>query len=739
MALVRTWVVVSLSGLVLVTNAAAQVRRDSRTDVLAALDREIAAAEASLRAGEMQVAESHYRSALREGWLIAGALHAAAGDLPRAREAFRQASIATVDADAAEQSLALVHLQLRESTEAVAILSKLAARQPSNLQLKRLLAQALIANGRPEEAVQALEEARASAPDDPEIAFLLATGYLHVKKVAEAERLFARVTAARPMPQTYVLIGRTYRDAGLFDRARTALQTALRIDPNVRRAHYYLGTAAVMADGVLRLDEAIREFRLELKVSPKDPMTNLRLGVALVEARRPAEALPALQIATRSTSAPPDAFHYLGRCQLALDRPADAVTSLRRALELSQVQRVDDDRLGNIQYQLAVALRRTGATSEAAVHFEEAQRASARRADADRERLRQYLGDLADPEGLSVPTTVPLESPLSALSPSDRAVVEQRVTDSLARAYLNLGVMQAQRKQFARAAEFFEQAAAVNPAFPQVQYSLGVAYFNAQQYERAAAPLERAREADPANAEIQRMLALTFLNSDAYEKAAELLATDPQREADAALQYAYALALVRGNRPTEAETVFARLLAAHGATPELSVLMGQAYAHQGDYEGAIQSLQRALQLKSDIGEANATLGLIYLKQGKLQEARAALRAELEAHPGNTNAAQTLATVLDLEGDQEQAIALLRSVLARRPDFANARYLLGKILLARGAAEEAIEHLQAGAKFAPEDANIHFQLSQAYRKAGRTQLADREFEIYRQIKDKRRTP
>ena len=145
-----------------------------------------------------------------------------------------------------------------------------------------------------------------------------------------------------------------------------------------------------MEEGVLRLDEAIREFREELKLSPDDPLTNLRLGVALVEAKRPAEALPALEIATRDRLAPADAFHYLGRGQLALDRAADAVASLRRALELSQVPPIDHDRLGNIQYQLALALRRSGAIDEAAIHFAEAERASARRADADRERLQRY-------------------------------------------------------------------------------------------------------------------------------------------------------------------------------------------------------------------------------------------------------------------------------------------------------------------------------------------------------------
>ena len=53
-----------------------------------------------------------------------------------------------------------------------------------------------------------------------------------------------------------------------------------------------------------RLDDAIVEFQRELKIAPRDPLTNMQLGRALVEARRNEEALPALELASRSDAAP---------------------------------------------------------------------------------------------------------------------------------------------------------------------------------------------------------------------------------------------------------------------------------------------------------------------------------------------------------------------------------------------------------------------------------------------------
>src|SRR5207245_9505908 len=131
------------------------------------------------------------------------------------------------------------------------------------------------------------------------------TGYLRSKKVEIAERVFNEVAGARPLPQTYVLIGRAYRDAGEYDRARATLGTALKLNPRVRHAHLYLGTLEVMANGITRIDAAIGQFQKELALFPGDPATSLRLGMALVEARRYGEALPAPERSARADAPPP--------------------------------------------------------------------------------------------------------------------------------------------------------------------------------------------------------------------------------------------------------------------------------------------------------------------------------------------------------------------------------------------------------------------------------------------------
>jgi predicted Zn-dependent protease len=497
-------------------------------------------------------------------------------------------------------------------------------------------------------------------------------------------------------------------------------------------------TIALAAVGVLCLGVGGQPVRAQATpAKPADPMTALRSEVAAAEhalqsgerqtaeshyrkalytgwmltgalavrAGRLANARDAFERAARAIAASEDAQRSLAIVDLQMGDAASALPILTR-LAAAHPKQSDLSRL------LAQAVAANGQSEEAGQALEAA------RADPAAMRL-------LDPGGVG------------KVSADARQALAAQIASTLGRIYLNLGVMEAQANRFARAGEFFEQAATLDPSLPQVQYSLGVAMFNAQDFSKAGAALAKALERDPTNADARRMLALSAMNTEDYAKAADLLAHDPQREADLSLQFAYGVSLVRSGRAGEAEEIFSTLVAAHGDSPELNVVLGQAHAEQGDYDAAVQSLRRALALEPDVAEANAALGVIYLKQGHLADATRALEAELKTHPSDVRARVTLATVLDLDNHSDRAIAELRTVLAARPDHANARYLLGKILLAGGSIAPATEQLEIAARLAPEDANVHYQLAQAYQKAGRTELAQRQFEVFQELKNKKR--
>ncbi len=709
-------------------------------------------AEQALAENETEIAESRYRTALLEGWLLKGALAREDGRRSDARTAFEHAAASAVEVRRPHMSLALVELQAGGAERAVALLRGLKHQNLADAAVRRLLPRALMAADQVDEAIQEMAEVHILAPQSLENTYALARAYLGQKRLEEAAALFAELALKRPVPETRVLIGRTYRDFDHFERAREELRAALAQDPRVPRARYYLGTIDLIDQGQDLLEAAMGHFEAELAVTPADPMANLYLGIALVEQRRHSEAVPRLELACRLVAGRADAFQYLGRGYLALGRIDEAVATFRRGLEVAEaglgetVARgpVDDRQrlLSTLHFQLAQALRRRGEGEEAATHFAAAKQFSARSAEGAREILQAYFADDDGEESLAA-STWPLElSPLSGVEPQARAAVERAVTRGLVQAYFNLGVMQTRAGDFARAATLYARAAELEPAYPGLQYALGTTLFNSGQFEQATAPLERARgessdDDTPSSVSLRenlrRMLALAWFNSGSYEPAAELLRDDPGRGANPSLEYTYAVALVRSGRTAEAEPVFARLLAENADWPELNVLLGQVHAQQDDYDAATKYLRRALELKPDVAEAQGTLGDIYLRQGKLAEAEDALRAELRSHPGDTRANYTLAVVLDLNRKPDAALEVLGPLLEAEPGLADGRYLLGKILLAQGNPEEARAQLEAAAELSPEDANIRYQLGQAYQRLGQRDKAGHEFEQYRRLK------
>jgi len=83
------------------------------------------------------------------------------------------------------------------------------------------------------------------------------------------------------------------------------------------------------------------------------------------------------------------------------------------------------------------------------------------------------------------------------------------------------------------------------------------------------------------------------------------------------------------------------------------------------------------------------------------------------------------------------MAILEKLTTEHPDHAQAQYQLGKELLNSGDKNGAVRHLETAARLEPNVDYIAYQLQAAYRKAGRTSDADKEMQVYRDIKDTQR--
>jgi len=158
-----------------------------------------------------------------------------------------------------------------------------------------------------------------------------------------------------------------------FDSAqgdpRMALQEALArhtVDknPNDFEAHYNLG-AMLQAKG--KLDAAIAEYEISVRLSPDDATANNALGAALVAGGKAERGVPYLKTALKSRANYFDAHYNLGFALASLNDFSGASREFSAALELHPQD-------ANAEANLGSALAEMGKFADAKLHFERALR-----------------------------------------------------------------------------------------------------------------------------------------------------------------------------------------------------------------------------------------------------------------------------------------------------------------------------------------------------------------------------
>ena len=697
-------------------------------------------AEAAIKQREMLVAESEYRFAAAAALVALGNLWMSEAKWDDALKAFSEASANLTNPQQPLLSVASIYLQQEKPEQAESLLRQLISDPvQADPAVTRLLVTSYAAQRRYPEALAQIGEARRAAPEDPELAYLEASIALQASQPEIATKAFADLKRLRPGAAAHVLVGRTLRDFGRYDEAEHELKQALKLDPKVRRAHYYLGTIAVLRDATEGVATAIAEFRRELEIAPGDYLSSLNAGIALYVDRQFEAALPLLTTAA-AAQLDPAALYYLGQVEFQTGNTAGALETLRKYVGAEREDASTISQLGNAHYVIARALRSSGQEQEASVHFVRANELKSRLANTSQDRLQQYLAGESGQAGMG---TQPGGSWKVAAEPLPKTVDTERLRGALseiaARAYFNLGVMLSQRERYLAAAGLFHRAMSWQPEFPGGDYALGVARVRAGQNERAIEPLRHALERDPNNGELRQLLAMACFNAQKYECSAQLLEGAPLVANDPSLIYALGVSLVRSGRPQAGAQVFSRMITEHAGSAELYVLLGEAHSQQGDFDNALAQFNKAIELDPRVPNAHTSAGLLHLRVGNLHDAVRHFRAELQLRPKDARTRYHLAYALQLQGNSEEAMQHLRETLRLDPGSADARYLLGKALLDGGDATAAVEQLQASIRLAPGDARAHYQLGRAYQRLGRQEDAQRQFALYQELKPKERNP
>ena len=105
----------------------------------------------------------------------------------------------------------------------------------------------LVRTGKPTEALAKADQYLAAKPKDPQMRFLRGIALTDAGRTAEAMTAFQQLTEEYPeLPEPYNNLAVLYAGQAQFDKARAALEMAIRTNPNYATAHENLGDVYMM-------------------------------------------------------------------------------------------------------------------------------------------------------------------------------------------------------------------------------------------------------------------------------------------------------------------------------------------------------------------------------------------------------------------------------------------------------------------------------------------------------------
>ncbi len=535
-------------------------------------------------------------------------LRLAAGEAPEAAGLYRR-SIELADEPAARAALAAALLAGGRPEEALAEAGRAAAGAPAgtpeSARAWSLQARIEIRLGRPDSAERSLRRSLEEAPE-PDAAFALGRLLLRRGDRAGAAAVFAPLVEwSGDGAEMHLAIGNAYAETGHLGDAIRELETALERDPGLHRAQLSLGYAYLTLGAGQGSPEAERALRAAAAADPASYDARLYLGQLESLAGRLDEAAVHLRAAAAADPGAADPWLQLGLDAFgAGDAAAEA--HLRRGVELAAGRR---GRSGSLLPRAQAALARLalgrGDRAEAE-RLWEARRALLAAEPAGPE----AAGPAGAPVAMSPASPAPGPPPPPAslrppdglgetdgLAPADglappalpgdeRAALlaerRARLEATLAAALNDWGTAEAQRGDPAAALERYREAERWGPETPGLMRNLGLAAFQAGDHAEAARALARAVEADPADRAARAIYGVALASSERWAEAVE--AFEGLGEAaleDPRLAYLWALSLARTGRTDAARPILARMRAMP-LPPEALLQVAALYREIGD-------------------------------------------------------------------------------------------------------------------------------------------------------------
>ncbi|MBI3312422.1 MAG: tetratricopeptide repeat protein [Candidatus Omnitrophica bacterium] len=257
------------------------------------------------------------------------------------------------------------------------------------------------------------------------------------------------------------------------------------------------------------------------------------------------------------------------------------------------------------------------------------------------------------------------------------------------------GVLAETSADFKTALEQYRLAHSEDPQSPQILLRQGLVQLQLNDIPAAEIALAEASRLDPADPRPLFVLGVLYAQQERFEEAArqyaQVLAHDP---ANLGALSQLAELYVLQEKIQEGLSTYERLLKERPDSPVLHFTIGVLYAKAEQWEDAIRSLRRAVELDSGYLEARLALAVSLELGGRVDEARNEFLNALKLEPANTTLIYYLAQISRRLGDLDQTAEWLGRYLSFKPRDPEAHLELALVRIEQGRWQEAVETLRA---------------------------------------------
>ncbi len=400
------------------------------------LEQEFQLAVSEYRAGNFGSAAAQLEKLLPqapesfEAHELLGLVYAAQSKRQQAAEQLQIAVRLKPDSAAARTNLATSLMHAGKAALAEEQFRKALALEPNDFQANHNLAEFYLQSGKIGQALPLLAKARQIDPSSYDNSYNLALAYFLTGDMNNARQLAQSIAQQRDTGEVHNLLGKIDEKDGKFVEAANEFETATRMDPSEDNLFTW-GSELLLHR---TYEPAIQVFQQAAQRFPNSPRLWIGLGMALYSRGRYEESIKALLTAADLNPTDPRCYLFLSKAYLSSPNQADDVIHrFHRYAEL-------EPRNALAQYYYAVSL---------------------------------WKGKRSEATSIDYPKVESLLKKAIALD------------GTLAEAHLQLGILYADQREYAKSFPEYTRAIALNPGLADAHYRLGQYYVHAGQKDRA--------------------------------------------------------------------------------------------------------------------------------------------------------------------------------------------------------------------------------------------------------------